>query len=317
MKWIILRKLGISLITLFIATVVVFVGVQALPGDPAQAMTAEVNDPEVAEAIRARYGLDRPLPVQYFMWLGNALQGDLGISIQSGLSVSAVLGDRIMVTLQLAALSLAIAMAIGIPLGIIAAIRKNTIIDHLASTTSLIGLSIPNFWLGMLLILAFGIQLGWLPASGYVPFAESPTENLARMLMPALALGTGLAAVIMRQMRSAMLDSMEADYVRTARAKGLSEWVVVGVHALRNSLTTVITVIGLQLGMLISGVVITETIFVIPGLGKYTLDSLYSRDYVGLQGVVLLTATSYIVVNLLVDLAYAVLNPRTRTSGTV
>lgn len=315
MKWYALRKLGISLLTLVIASMVVFVGVRALPGDTAQAMSAETSDPKVLAAIRLEYGLDKPVPVQYVEWIGHALRGDLGRSAQTGLSVSAVLGQRIPVTLELAALSLLIALLVGLPLGIMAAVRQNSFMDHVSTTGSLLGLSVPHFWLGILFILAFAVNLNWLPASGFVPFSESPSGNLARMVMPATVLGIGLAAVVMRQMRSAMLESLGADYIRTARAKGVSERSVVGLHALRNSLTTVVTVVGLQLGALISGVVITEQIFVIRGLGKLTLDSVFSRDYAGLQGVVLLTATGYIVVNLLVDLSYSLLNPRVRATG--
>lgn len=315
MKWYVLRRLGISLVTLLLSSIVIFVAVRLLPGDTAQVLAGESSDPAVLEAIRAEYGLDQPWPIQYLQWVGHALQGDLGVSAQTGLSVTAVLADRIPVTFELALLSLLIALTIGLPLGRTAAVHRGTMRDYVATTGSLLGLSVPSFWLGILFILVFAVRLGWLPASGYVPFLESPVQNLARMIMPAVVLGIGLAAVVMRQMRSAMIESLGSDYIRTARAKGLSEGAVVGIHALRNSLTTVVTVVGLQLGALISGVVITEQIFVIPGLGKMTLDSVFNRDYSGLQGVVLLTATAYIVVNFLVDLTYSWLNPRIRVAG--
>jgi peptide/nickel transport system permease protein len=311
----ILHRLGTSLVTLVLSSIVIFVAVRLLPGDTAQVMAGESADPGVVEAIRAEYGLDQPWPVQYFQWITHAIRGDLGVSSQTGLSVSMQLVDRIPITLELALLSLLIALIIGLPLGLMAAVHRGTTRDYLTTTGSLLGLSVPHFWLGILFILAFAVNLGWLPASGYVPFIQSPGQNLARMIMPATVLGIGLAAVVMRQMRSAMIESLGSDYIRTARAKGLPERAVVGIHALRNSLTTVVTVVGLQLGALISGVVITEQIFVIPGLGKMTLDSVFSRDYSGLQGVVLLTATSYIVVNFLVDMAYSLLNPRIRVSG--
>jgi peptide/nickel transport system permease protein len=314
MRWYILRRIGISLLTLFIATVVVFVGVRALPGDPAVAMSAESASPRALQAIRVQYGLDKPLPVQYVNWIGHALRGDLGHSPKTGLSVAQTLVQRVPITLELTLLALLIAIAIGIPIGILAAVRRGTVADYVASTTALGGLSVPHFWLGILFILLFAVHLGWLPASGFVPLT-SPLENLQHMLMPAVVLGIGLAAVVMRQMRSAMLESLGADYVRTARAKGLSERSVVGVHALRNSLVTVVTVVGLQLGALISGAVITEQIFLIPGIGKLTIDSVFSRDYPSLQGVVLVTATGYILANLLVDLAYSVLNPRIRVGS--
>jgi peptide/nickel transport system permease protein len=314
MRWYVLRRVGISLLTLFIATVVVFVGVRALPGDPAVAMSAESASPRALQAIRVQYGLDQALPVQYVNWIGHALRGDLGHSPKTGLSVAQTLEQRVPITLELTLLALLVAIVIGIPIGILAAVRRGTVADYVASTTALGGLSVPHFWLGILFILLFAVHLGWLPASGFVPLTN-PLANLEHMLMPAVVLGIGLAAVVMRQMRSAMLESLGADYVRTARAKGLSERSVVGVHALRNSLVTVVTVVGLQLGALISGAVVTEQIFLIPGIGKLTIDSVFSRDYPSLQGVVLVTATGYILANLLVDLAYSVLNPRIRVGS--
>jgi peptide/nickel transport system permease protein len=314
MRWYVLRRVGISLLTLFIATVVVFAGVRALPGDPAVAMSAESASPRALDAIRVQYGLDKPLPVQYVNWIGHALRGDLGHSPKTGLSVAQTLVQRVPITLELTVLALLVAVVIGIPIGILAAVRRGSMADYVASTTALAGLSVPHFWLGILFILAFAVHLGWLPASGFVPLT-SPLANLEHMLMPAVVLGIGLAAVVMRQMRSAMLESLGADYVRTARAKGLSERSVVGIHALRNSLVTVVTVVGLQLGALISGAVVTEQIFLIPGIGKLTIDSVFGRDYPALQGVVLVTATGYILANLFVDLAYSVLNPRIRVGG--
>jgi peptide/nickel transport system permease protein len=288
--------------------------VRALPGDPAVALSAESSNPQALNAIRQEYGLDKPLPAQYVLWLAHAVQGDLGTSPKTGLSVSQSLAERLPITLELTALALLIAVAVGIPVGILAAVRRGSLADYVASTTALAGLSVPHFWLGILFILGFAVSLGWLPASGFVPLT-APLDNLAHMVMPATVLGIGLAAVVMRQMRSAMLESLGADYVRTARAKGLDERAVVGVHALRNSLITVVTVLGLQLGALISGAVITEQIFIIPGIGKLTIDSVFSRDYPMLQGVVLVTATGYILANLLVDIAYTLLNPRIRVTG--
>lgn len=314
MTWYVLRRAGTSLITLFGATIVVFLGVRALPGDPAVAMSPENTSPSVLHAIRVQYGLDKPLPTQYVVWIGHALRGDLGTSPKTGLSVTQTLLERVPITAELALLALLIAVVIGVPAGIIAAVRRGSFLDYLASVGALGGLSVPHFWLGILLILAFAVHFPVFPASGFVPITD-PGANLLHMAMPAVVLGTGLAAVVMRQMRSAMLDSLGADYVRTARAKGMSEWKVVGVHALRNSLITVVTVVGLQLGVLISGAVITEQIFIIPGIGKLTIDSVFSRDYPSLQGVVLITATGYILANLLVDIAYSLLNPRIRVSG--
>jgi peptide/nickel transport system permease protein len=309
-----LRKAGAALIVVFISSVVVFAGVRALPGDPAIALGGENRDPAVVQAIRHTYGLDRPLPVQYVKWVGRALRGDLGLDARQ-LPVAHTIVTRIPITLELAFLSVLIGSVIGVLAGVIAAVRRGKVSDHAATTSALVGLSLPHFWLGLMMIILFAVDLHWLPASGYVSFREHPLANLEHMLMPAVVLGTGLSAVLMRQTRSAMLSSLSADYVRTARAKGLAERSVIGKHALRNSLITVTTVIGLQLGALISGAVITEQIFVIPGFGRLTLEAINQRDYTLLQGVVLVAATGYVVVNLLVDVVYSLLNPRIRVSG--
>jgi peptide/nickel transport system permease protein len=310
----ILRKVGAALIVVFLASVLVFAGVRAIPGDPALAFAAEDRDPKVLAQIREKYGLDDPLPVQYVRWIGLAVQGDLGTDTR-GLPVADTIVTRLPLTLELAGLAILIGAAIGIPAGVIAAVRRGKASDYAATTVALFGLSVPHFWLGLILIIVFAVNLGWLPAGGYVPFREDPIGNLEHMLMPAIVLGTGLSAVLMRQMRSAMLTSLNADYVRTARAKGLSEWSVVGKHALRNSLITITTVLGLQLGALISGAVVTEQIFGIAGFGRLTVDSVAQRDYALLQGVVLVAAAGYVVVNLLVDLTYSLINPRIRVGG--
>lgn len=309
-----LRKAGAALIVVFCSSIVVFIGIRALPGDPAVALGAENRDPAVMAAIRHSYGLDKPLPVQYVTWISKALRGDLGLDSRQ-LPVGHTIITRLPITLELAFLAILVGTVIGVLAGVIAAVRRGRASDHAATATALVGLSVPHFWLGLMMIIAFAVDLHWLPASGYVSFRAHPIGNLEHLLMPALVLGTGLSAVLMRQTRSAMLNSLSADYVRTARAKGLSERVVIGKHALRNSLITVTTVIGLQLGALISGAVITEQIFVIPGFGRLTLDAVNERDYTLLQGVVLVAATGYVVVNLLVDVAYSLLNPRIRVSG--
>ena len=309
----VLRKIGAALIVLLIASFFVFLGIRALPGDPAVALGGEDRDPQVVAQIRHDYGLDRPLPVQYVRWLGHALEGDLGED-QRSLSVSHTIITKLPVTLELAGLSVLIAILIGIPTGVLAAVRRGKVSDYVSTTIGLIGLSVPHFWLGLMLIIVFSVNLQWLPAGDYVPIAH-PLANLEHMLLPAIVLGTGFAAVLMRQMRSAMLESMGSDYVRTARAKGLSEWKVVGWHAFRNSLITVTTVIGLQLGALISGAVITEQIFGIAGFGRLTIESVQQRDYTLIQGIVLVAAAGYVLVNLAVDILYSVLNPRIRVSG--
>jgi peptide/nickel transport system permease protein len=309
-----LRKAGAALIVVVASSIVVFAGVRALPGDPAIALGGESRDPAVLAAIRHKYGLDQPLPVQYGKWVWHAVQGDLGTDSRE-LPVAHTIVTRIPITLELAFLSVLFGSVLGIGAGMIAAVRRGKPSDHAATTFALVGLSVPHFWLGLMLIVLFAVDLGWLPSGGYVSFASDPIGNLEHMILPAIVLGTGLAAVVMRQTRSAMLTSLGADYVRTARAKGLSERAVVGKHALRNSLITVTTVIGLQLGALISGAVITEQIFVIPGFGRLTIEAINQRDYTLLQGVVLVAATGYVVVNLLVDVVYSVLNPRIRVSG--
>jgi peptide/nickel transport system permease protein len=309
-----LRRVGAALIVLLLSSMLVFVGVRALPGDPATALGAENRDPAVMAAIRHHYGLDQPVPVQYAKWLGLALQGDLGRD-QRDLSVSETILHRLPITLELAFLSIMVGILIGIPAGIIAAVKQRKPADYVATSAALVGLSIPHFWLGLMMISFFAVQHHWLPSGFYVPFSEDPIENLRHMLMPAIVLGTGLSAVLMRQMRSSMLTSLGTDYIRTARAKGLNERSVILKHALRNSLITITTIVGLQMGALISGVVVTEQIFAIPGFGKLTLDTIQTRDYALLQGVVLISAAGYVIVNLSVDLLYSFLNPRIRVAG--
>jgi peptide/nickel transport system permease protein len=309
-----LRKAGAALIVVLCSSIVVFAGVRALPGDPAIALSGENRDPAVLAAVRQKYGLDQPLPEQYVKWIWHAVQGDLGVDSRD-LPVAHTIVTRIPITLELALLSVFLGVLIGLSSGVIAAVKRGKASDHAATTFALVGLSLPHFWLGLMMIILFAVNLGWLPSSGYVSFGSNPVQNLEHMVMPAVVLGTGLSAVLMRQMRSSMLASLGADYVRTARAKGLSEASVIGKHALRNSLITVTTVVGLQLGALISGAVITEQIFVIPGFGRLTLEAINQRDYTLLQGVVLVAATGYVVVNLLVDVVYSLLNPRIRVTG--
>jgi peptide/nickel transport system permease protein len=309
-----LRKAGAALVVVFCSSIVVFAGVRALPGDPAVALSGENRDPAVLAAVRQKYGLDQPLPEQYVKWVWHAVQGDLGVDSRD-LPVAHTIVTRIPITLELALLSVFRGVLIGLSSGVFAAVNRGMPSDLAATSVGLVGLSLPHFWLGLMMIILFAVNLGWLPSSGYVSFGSNPIQNLEHMVMPAVVLGTGLSAVLMRQMRSSMLASLGADYVRTARAKGLSESSVIGKHALRNSLITVTTVVGLQLGALISGAVITEQIFVIPGFGRLTLEAINQRDYTLLQGVVLVAATGYVVVNLLVDVVYSLLNPRIRVTG--
>jgi peptide/nickel transport system permease protein len=309
------RRIAISLVTLVLISLVVFIGVRMIPGDPARVMAGTDADAAGLDEIRQKYGLNDPLPVQYLRWIGLAVRGDLGESIRTRESVAWTVGKKLPITVELACLSILVALSIAIPAGVIAAVRRNTIWDVLASGVSLCGVSIPNFWLGIMLILLVSVRLGWLPASGFVPLAEDVAANLKRMVMPALVLGVGLAAVLMRQTRNAMIEVLTADYVRTARAKGLAGRVVVVRHALRNGLIPVVTILGLQMGALMGGAVVTEQIFVVPGFGRLIVEAVFTRDYPVVQGVVLITASAYVLINLLVDLSYSLLNPRIRVAG--
>jgi peptide/nickel transport system permease protein len=307
-----LRRLAAALPTLLFVSMLIFGLQQLLPGDPAKVLAGEEQDPNVIAYLHAKLHLDEPLPVRYAYWVGGVLQGDLGESVRNQQPVLELVQQKLPVTIELAALAMLIALVIGIPAGIVSAIARGTVWDTLANGFALWGISTPNFWLGILLILLFSVQLGWLPASGYVSPFEDLRANLAAMAMPAFVLGNAIAAVLMRHTRSAMLQVLSADYVRTARAKGLRERVVVLKHALRNALTPVITLGALELGTLLSGAVLTEQVFTIPGFGKLIVDAVFNRDYAVVQGVVLVTATAYILLNLLADLAYMAANPRLR-----
>jgi peptide/nickel transport system permease protein len=307
-----LQRLATLVPTLFFVSVLIFGLQQLLPGDPAIAMAGEDRDPETIAYLRAKFHLDEPLPVRYGYWVSGVLRGDLGDSVRIQKPVTELILEKLPVTLQLATWSMLIALVIGVSAGVVSAVKKDTAWDYAANVFALWGLSTPNFWLGIMLILLFAVNLGWLPASGYVSPFEDLRANLAAMIMPAFVLGTAIAAVLMRHTRSAMLQVLSSDYVRTARAKGLSERVVVLKHALRNALIPVITLGALEFGTLLSGAVLTEQVFSIPGFGKLIVDAVFNRDYSVVQGVVLFTATVYIMLNLLADLAYFLVNPRLR-----
>jgi len=307
------RRLLQLLPTLFLVSVLIFSLQQLLPGDPALVMAGEEKDPEVIEQIRRQYHLDESLPMQYGRWIAGVLQGDLGESMRIKQPVAQLVVEKLPVTLQLATMAMLIALLIGIPAGILSAVKKGSAWDVGANVFALWGLSTPNFWLGIMLIFLFSVKLGWLPASGYVSPREDLMQSLATTIMPAFVLGNAIAAVLMRHTRSAMLQAMNADYVRTARAKGLYEPAVVLRHALRNALTPVITLGALEFGTLLSGAVLTEQVFSIPGFGKLIVDAVFNRDYAVVQGVVLVTATVYILLNLLADVLYVLVNPRLRT----
>ena len=309
------QRAAISVVTLFVISMIVFTGVRMIPGDPARVMAGNEADEAGLEEVRQKYGLQDPIPFQYLRWVGLALRGDLGESIRTRESVVKTVATKLPITIELAFLSLLVAVSIAIPAGVLAAVRRNTVWDILTSGASLGGVSIPNFWLGIMLILFFSVRLGWLPASGFVPLWESPLENLQRMIMPAFVLGTALAAILMRQTRNSMIEVLSADYIRTAYSKGLAGRIVVFRHAIRNSLIPVVTILGLQMGALMSGAVVTEQIFVVPGFGRLIVEAVFTRDYPLVQGVVLLTASSYVLINLLVDVSYSLLDPRIRVGG--
>ena len=306
------RRLATILPTLVLVSMLIFGLQQLLPGDPAKILAGEEQDPTVIAYLHKKLHLDEPLPVRYAYWVGGVLHGDLGDSVRSQQSVRELVKQKLPVTIELALLAMTIALCIGIPAGVVAAVGRGTAWDVAANAFALWGLSTPNFWLGILMILLFSVQLGWLPASGYVSPFDDLRANLAAMIMPAFVLGNAIAAVLMRHTRSAMLQVLSADYIRTARAKGLDERKVVLKHALRNALTPIITLGALELGTLLSGAVLTEQVFTIPGFGKLIVDSVFNRDYSVVQGVVLVTATAYIVLNLLADLATFAANPRLR-----
>lgn len=306
------RRIATILPTLLFVTILIFGLQQLLPGDPAVVLAGEEHDPSVVAYLRGKMHLDEPLPMRYFYWVSGVLRGDLGESLRMQKPVTALIAEKLPVTLELAGLAIVIALVIGIPAGIVSAIAKGTWWDYAANAIALWGLSTPNFWLGIMLILLFSVQLGWLPASGYVSPFEDLRANLASMIMPAFVLGNAIAAVLMRHTRSAMLQVMSSDYVRTARAKGLAERVVILKHGLRNALTPIITLGALELGALLSGAVLTEQVFTIPGFGKLIVDAVFNRDYAVVQGVVLFTATFYILLNLAADIAYFLVNPRLR-----
>src|SRR5438093_3052510 len=307
-----LQRLATIVPTLFFVSILIFGLQQLLPVAPAMPLVGGGPDPDVVAFRRAKFHLDEPLPLRYWYWLSGLLHGDLGDSVRIQKPVTELIVEKLPVTIQLATMAILIALVIGISAGVISAVKKDTWWDYAANVFALWGLSTPNFWLGILLILLFAVQLGWLPASGYVSPFEDLRANLAAMIMPAFVLGNAFAAVLMRHTRSAMLQVLSSDYVRTARAKGLDERVVVLKHALRNALIPIITLGALGLGEPLGAPVLTEQVFTIPGFGKLIVDAVFNRDYSVVQGVVLFTATVYITLNLLADLAYFAVNPRMR-----
>ncbi|TCR63160.1 ABC transporter permease [Bosea sp. BK604] len=293
-----------------VVSFLVFSATLLLPGDPAVTILGEQSTQAQRLALRQQMGLDRSIPEQYLRWLGRMLSGDFGASLSTQEPVAQMIRNRTPVTVELSILSVIFGVLVGIPAGVVAAVKRNTWIDVAASLTAMTGLAIPYFWAGILLIMVFSVHLGWLPSSGYVPFFVDPVANLKAMLLPAITLGSGLAALIMRQTRTSMLEVLSADYIRTARAKGAREPRVVLHHGLRNALLPVITVIGLQIGTLLGGAVVTETVFSLSGLGRMIVEGIFQRDFPSIQGAILVIVFSILVVNLLTDLSYFVLDKR-------
>jgi peptide/nickel transport system permease protein len=322
MRTYIIKRLIEMVPTILMITLVVFVMMRSIPGDPVVAMLGDAYTEEDAVRVRHDYGLDKPIVVQYAIWLGKLVQGDWGTSILSGRPVLQDVMARLPVTMELIVLSMAVALAIAIPAGIIGALRQNTWADYTATSVAMVGVSIPEFFIGVLLLLIFSIGLGgWLPSSGWVYLpgtcpgivcGVSLWGNMQHVLMPALALGVGRAALLTRLLRASMLEVIRTEYVTTARAKGLSENPVVFKHALKNALIPTITVMGLQVGFLIGGAIVVETLFAMPGLGTFGIDAIIARDYQQVQGFALVTALTFVGINLLVDLTYTFLDPRIR-----
>ena len=312
MGLLILRRLVATIPVLLLVTAGVFALIHLTPGDPIDAMMAESVDDGVKRQLRSDLGLDRPLYLQYATWMGRLLRGDLGRSIRNQEPVIENVGRRIKPSLQLAALAMAISLLVATPIGILSAARRNSTLDRVGTSFALFGICMPNFLIALLLIFLFGVTLRWLPISGYVDPMEELWDGLRSLALPAITLGLALAAVITRTLRSSMLEALSEDYIRTARAKGLSDGAVIRRHALKNALIPVVTVLGLQLGTLIGGAVITEYVFALPGVGRLVVDAVFARDYPLVQGVVLLIAVGFILSNLMVDLLYGWIDPRIR-----
>jgi peptide/nickel transport system permease protein len=311
---IIANRLLVAIPTLILVSMMIFGLQKMLPGDPVLALAGEDQNPQVIATLRAKYHLDQPVPVQYALWVRDVAHGNLGASLRTDVPVTSLIAQKLPVTLQLAVMSMILAIGIGMPLGILSAANKGRALDYGANVLALTGMSIPNFWLGIILIFVVSVKWHLLPSSGYVSPTEDFWLSIKTMLMPAFVLGAALGAQLMRHTRSAMLTVLRTDYVRTARAKGLLRGAVVVKHAFRNALIPIVTVLALLFGELLAGAVLTEQVFTIPGFGKLIVDAVFNRDYAVVQGVVLVTAVGFIVVNLFADVLYILLNPRLRRS---
>ena len=306
----VLQRLVAMIPVLFLVSIIVFFLIRLIPGDPAVAMLGEEATPQAIADLRHEFGLDQPIPVQYAIWLSRVLHGDLGNSTRSHQPVLEAIVERLPATIELTFFSLMISLSIAIPTGIISATRRGSRSDLISSTLALLGVSMPSFFLAMLLIFVFSLNLRLLPPIGFTPILNDPMANLRGMILPSITLGTGAAAIVARLTRSSLLEVLNLEYIRTARAKGLRERLVVYRHALKNALIPVVTIVGLQVGGLLGGAVITESLFVLPGVGKLAVDSIFSRDFPIVQGVVLFLSLIFLLTNLMVDVLYAFLDPR-------
>jgi len=309
------RRLLVLIPVLFFMSVIVFGVLRLIPGDPVDVMMgADQVDAQTRQALRHELGLDLSLPHQYLRWVGRVVRGDLGRSVRNRESVVALIADKLPKTLLLTAASSLVALVVALPLGILAAVRRNTGADYAAMVFALLGVSVPNFFLGILLVLAFAVGLGWLPSQGYASVVLQPVQALQYLLLPALTLGLAMAGVVTRMVRSSVLEAIGQDYVRTARAKGLSERGVVWKHALKNALIPTVTVVGLQFGTLLGGAVVVEQVFSWPGIGWLVVQSIFARDYPVVEGVTLVVGVLFVVINTTVDVLYSVLDPRVRVA---
>ena len=314
MRRFLFRRFLQMLLALLGVSIVVFALMHIVPGDPVRVALGTRFDEELYNTLRERMGLDRPLVEQYVSWLGGALTGDLGVSFRNGQPVTTLILERLPGTITLAFAALFIALLVALPAGIISAVRSGSALDYAVSTASQVGISLPDFWAGVMYILLFSLALGWLPSSGFTPIGESFVGWLRHLILPALTVGLISGSIITRFVRSAVLEALNQDYVLTGRAKGLSEWQIVHRHVLPNAWIPIVTVVGLQLGFLLGGVVVTEVIFAWPGLGRLALTAVKDRDFTVLQGAVLYIAFMFLAINLIVDAIYATLDPRVRVS---
>lgn len=308
----VLRRLLLACLSVSLAALLVFCALLAVPGDPATAILGLNASPEALAALRAQLGLNEPPARRFLGWFGGILRGDFGVSLTYRTPVRELIADRLAVSLPLALAGMMVACAVALPLGVLAALKRGTPLDPLVTTAAQLGAAVPSFWLGLLLILLFSVRLGWLPAGGYVPWAESPWGSVRSLMLPTLALGLGQAAVIVRMTRAALLEALAQEYVRTARAKGLRRRSVVLKHGLRNALVTLLTVLGLSFSQILVGAIVIEQVFSLPGLGRLALTAIGTRDFPLLQGEVLIYAGVIVFLSFLVDLAYGFLDPRIR-----